>query len=256
MRFNAVLILIIALLGNSRTYSTANAQSKPAIEPRNKVLAINVIDAIKSLGNQNKPPAIRGTIPDQTALFSETYDWKEQERVIKTIDALTEHIDTAWPSILDHVNDREYCITLQYDSEVYNHSVGDVCKIMLRDALVAPYAKHIMQLDEQTIRKLLYPKVISRTAIEKWCTERHKKGQELYALQIDMCEWALVTLDAINEARPQDIEAARNNVTEQMQDLKNSKRPVKVKSIFKLDSRVPYTSDDADRIRRVPCPLP
>jgi hypothetical protein len=105
-----------------------------AAEPAKEKSKRDYEKLVADLVNRNPEPT-NADIDHDRATFAKDYDWNELNRIDKSLQILIDNFDEAWPTLVKHQKDKEYCLTAHhctstnYDS---NYSVGGVCSILLR----------------------------------------------------------------------------------------------------------------------------
>lgn len=159
--------------------STTFGQSKPSAD------RIRQLDRmIDAMASRNKAPTIvRTKIGDEDlALFSPAFDWSDQDRVYKAIQAVREDkSDEMWWRLRGHIRDERYALTVSFDVRTYvwNISVGEYCSEITEADLKAAYARHRPHVSGSLPWDFA---VLSEKNEKKW------SGRPLYELQIEVCE--------------------------------------------------------------------
>src|SRR5207244_2712597 len=104
--------LVIGTLGLIGVGVLGAEPEKPKAK-RDQIMAVKLVDAI---ANANEPPKVvnrRAGMPRTVPLFPDGYDWKEDQRVTKSLDKLfqTPSVEL-WEELVRKEHDRAYCITL------------------------------------------------------------------------------------------------------------------------------------------------
>jgi hypothetical protein len=167
--------------------ASASEQSKLSEERIQQIESM--IDAMAS---KNKAPEIvRVPKYDGKAapLISRGYDWSEQERVLKAIQAVKDDkSDEMWRRLHDHYGDKRYSITLVFDTtaNAKNVTVGDICAAMPGPDFDAACIRH-------------FPKVSGWYVFNPASIMSDKKwaGRPLYEQQIAVCEEAIKQFNSL-----------------------------------------------------------
>lgn len=212
---------------------------------------LNAPALIDSLENHNVPPQIVKRRIAYPAVFTEDYDWREQDRVWRSLTELYANAEKAWPEMVNHLDDSRYCITFNISMGGANYTIGDVLAKIMDAYLSEPYFRHVRPLGSQLAFSWLGHSEFMEQHDEKaWCEQRSQKT--LYELQVEMCEWAIVRIRKLpdnvlsEEARAKLI----TEVEKEIESLRRSKRPVVPPPIVGNSLRWGlYTPDEAEQIR-------
>jgi hypothetical protein len=196
-----------------------------------------VVDARKlfdALENHNRPPVLHGSRPDEFPVFDKAYDWSEQKRVASAIQRIVDHAEELWPELVQHLDDKRYCIAFELAETPCICSVGRVCGFIISDHLSLPYYQHLPQDSELIFHWLHVPQVARRgeKALKAWCIERSKK--KLYELQIEVCEWAMQRIPELETVPANDRDYSVKQVRKsaaaiqaQIESLRKSQKAMK-----------------------------
>ncbi len=227
----AIFLLEIGILNACAVESDQfEARKHAASTTKPEMRKVDPDKLIKALRNRNPSPDISNYSPK----FIKSYDWNEYDRVDKAIIALVGHAEEAWPELLDHFDERRYCIT--YETEYgRNYTVGDICCIIVHQCLIQAYRERISPWFSSS--KIEYPKsekvyrILSRPEMLKdardiriWCQKR--AGKPLYELQIEMCEWAIEKTKVFNDVSDEEREPLIKSIREEIARLRESKKAV------------------------------
>lgn len=211
---------------------SASAQSKPSAD------RIRQIDRmIDAMASRNKPPKLVRTSDNYQALalFSADFDWPDQDRVRKAIQAVrADKSDEMWWRLRDHINDNRYALTVDFDvsTEIWNLSVGEFCSEITEADLKAAYERHLPKASGEMPFRL---PILDEKSTNKW------KGRPLYQLQIEACEAAIRQIASIEATTdlhggdyksPSQTIAAKektqftDDVKRQIEELKRTKKAV------------------------------
>lgn len=125
-----------------------------------KSIQPTIQELIKALANKNEPPPIDDSGPGR-AVFPPDYDWVEQARVISVWQKLHDRGEEAFPDLVAHVKDREYCVSCpHFNTGAWsNRTVGKICWYILT-AHIEPYHRptsmgmsHVVPKDPDKIRE-------------------------------------------------------------------------------------------------------
>ena len=200
---------------------------------------------IASLKNANESPQI----VNRSAYIPANYNWKEQERVLDVTRKLIIGMPEAWPACVRRFDDKEYCLTMRYEVNAINKSIGDICQILLLESVTAAYMPHIPD-GEGAFLRLQWPDPIPEDRFSEWAQDQIVAKKSLYALQIEMCEWAagVIVSEKISGVTQEAREKSGNLIRMQAVKLRERKRPVLMKSIAG-ELREIYTPELAKRVR-------
>lgn len=187
--------VVLSLITVLTSPSIATAQSRPAAE--SKSAAANRA-LIESLASKNKPPEIEDihvrAVPDG-------FDPKEQTRVWAVIPKLIKQAEQAWPELVDHLDDKRYCVTVNdLFGNTHNWTIGDVCREIIGRNLAQAYYKALPSDSFDLYRTMRKP---GFAYDKEWC--RHRADKKLYELQLEACAWASTGLadeNRIEKASP------------------------------------------------------
>jgi hypothetical protein len=226
----ALCLLLVACQGSNcqseRTPGAHSATTDGIAADRKKFVKL-----IDGLENHNPPPIIPvppGRPEACTPIFDKNYDWHEQERVKRTIQRLVEHADDAWPEIIDHLDDKRYCMTYESMEQPRNFTVGEICRQIISDTLSWGYMRHwsdeVEYGREQSFHRMSCSDVARNGDLKAWCESRSAK--KLYELQIEMCEWAMPKVAQLTEPTDEDKRAWIAAIAAQIEDFREFQRPV------------------------------
>jgi hypothetical protein len=191
---------------------------------------VNMID---ELANRNKPPNLvrarqRDEVPVATwiPVFPNDYDWHEQDRVVKAIDNLREHMTAdLWEQMVQTTNDRRYLLTVENRLEsAQNWSVSTLCQRLAKVSLLGVVRRHWPRKGGRMIGLK-----IGITNLPKWRKERANKS--LYELQIEICEHGLAQLRRAKSISKEQKDATRTKIEAHLEMLKKTKGPIFVDGI-------------------------
>jgi hypothetical protein len=242
----AVVLCALGLLG-------AAAPGDEGRRPAAKREAKRVARMVDALANRNKPPKIvrRRVTPDvwpQTVpLYPEGYDWKEERRVHRALDALlADRTPELWEELLRRWDDERYCVVVMYGSfdNALVYSVGTVCSHLAHDRLVDVFDRHLPPNSEGRPLRL---DVVGDTVrdLAGWRKKRAKKS--LYELQVEVCQAALRELAKVEGLSKEERAKAREKIEAEVARLKRTKRPDLPK--FSALWLKTYNAKDAKRVR-------
>jgi hypothetical protein len=201
---------------------------------------------VDAIANQNQPPKLvdrPSGLPKRVALFSEAYNWKEEERVRDSIDKLYQNTNAElWEELVQRQDDPRYCVVavLPQTGDAMIQPVGAVCARLAYARLVGVFQQHLpADVDGRPIRVAL-----GINNLGEWRKERATKS--LYQLQIEVCETALRELSKDErDAQPQK-DRARGKIEAEIKKLERTKQPVVLRDSF---YSALYTEAIANRVR-------
>lgn len=196
LAFRAPLILLLAIIADSAQGGEPAALQHPTKQLATEKVPAAKFDArqvIESLVSQNKRPEQSDW---RRPNFPKDFKWTEQERCWKTILTLMNHMESAWPELVAHLDDERYCISIEnlaFDVHK-NWTVGDVCQELVGRTLAEPYYSQFAPeaLDALNLHRELRsfpPRSMTKEraiALKEWCDARGKK--RLYEMQLDACQ--------------------------------------------------------------------
>jgi hypothetical protein len=147
------------------------------------------------------------------------------------IDDLVAHAEEAWPALIEHLDDKRYCVTFEQDQSAYNYSIAGICIVLLRGNLIEAYVHQLPALDRPAYGKLRSPDVIPDHDFKEWCRKQHDDGKKLYELQIEMCEWAIEAISELDEVSEKVRDASIASIEKQIELLRKTKRPILKKEV-------------------------
>jgi hypothetical protein len=211
---------------------------------------------VDDIVNRNKPPKFVGRpsgFPHKVALYPESYDWKEEERVRKAIDKL--HEDTTvelWEELVRRSEDPGYCciVVMPEDQEnVTTYTVGRVCGPLAYARLVGVFARH-MPADPADEKGRPLAVRTGAGHLADWRKERMQKS--LYQLQIEVGERMVRELSRLKLGGKrlkikERIASAREKIEAEIKNLRRTKQPVILKGEKFTD--LLYSKEAAKRVR-------
>jgi hypothetical protein len=181
-------LLLCLLTAISSVDSAAIGQSKPS---RDRVQQIDrMIDAMAS---RNKPPRMVHAGEDIQSLLvpSGPYDWSEQKRVNKAVEAVRgDTSDEMWWRLYQHTKDNRYVMTLIFDGALDSKhvSVSDICEAIVEKDLEEVYVPHLPKVSGSIYLSPTFDKKLA--------------GGPLYEVQIAVCENAMKTMATLQSTEP------------------------------------------------------
>jgi hypothetical protein len=181
---------------------------------------------VQSLVNRNAAPTLVRVPGGRMALFSDDYDWTEQARINKVLHVLNmEGREDLWEVLLEHSDDKRYAITVRYDREASNWSVGEVCTQLVIARLEGAYRQHLVESNNPSkLASVDLRSGVDRTQLKQWREARKEKA--LYELQVEVCENALSDLRNVHDASDTEKAQMRKKIEAEIRKLESSKQPV------------------------------
>jgi hypothetical protein len=161
-----------------------------AAEPKEK---LDYEKLIKELVNKNTEPTEKDS--HRRFIFAKEYDWNEVARIDKVLQTIIDNFDDAWPTLVKHVNDKEYSFSAHIDFEdAYdaNYSVGQVCRTVLRENLTQ-FSLRLGLVEYKFLRRAEYltDTKDNKNVFQEWFTEQIKKDRKFYELQTEHGEYVI-----------------------------------------------------------------
>jgi hypothetical protein len=221
-------------------------------------------DLIDAMASQNKAPTISRTEINDSAIarFSPDFDWSDQDRVRKAIQAVQKDgSGEMWWRLRDYAGDDRYALTLGLDveTEIWNISVGYLCSEIAEANLKIAYMRHLPNVSG---RMPFDFGALSKEDLKRWA------GTPLYQLQIEVCERAIKQMASLNATeslgggdyrRPSHAFTAEEKaqfteaVTKQVEELKRTKKALTTDDItingFRMKSLDVFNANSAERMR-------
>ena len=245
-------IILAVLLGAAApgAFGQANVDRGPVERVRQ---LDRMIDGLAS--HNIRPRMVTGEDDWKDVLFPERFDWADQKRVAAAAKRIAEdESNDLWPRLIEHLGDERYSVTGGFDlADPWTYSVGDLCRQLAYNQLLCAYLKNLLpggtmpmggdspnwvpdgtnEFLPRDLQKELhsppqlgyqYGKPDGGDKLKAWYLTR--RGKPLYKLQIEMCEWALSTVehDSRSAAAPKKVFLDR--VKNQINLLKADKKPV------------------------------
>jgi hypothetical protein len=203
---------------------------------------------VDALANRNPQPRIVKEITN-VPIFSENYDWKEQERVSKAIHVVAKRATPEmWETLVLNEKDSRYCLTFANENGfARNESVGGFCGWIAYEQLVFPVERNLNRLNRQLAAKDL--KQVSLSDIDdlkKWREARSKKA--FFELQIEVCQQGIEKLGEVKDVSPDAKAECRARLESEIDTLRRTKAGIFGEFKFPGDR---YDVFDAERARRI-----
>jgi hypothetical protein len=167
-----------------------------------------------------RPEYVRFPSGGHVLKFPTTFDWKEQTRVVAAIKQLEKVAEDAWPQIVDHMTDEDYCVSAELFGSPFTLSRGRVCYHLASNWLNETYCG-LMPMDSE--RYNFGPPASDAKELQKWCKER--RGKSLAELQIDAGQWAISIIPTESIESKEEQEFAISAIKDRIAKLRESKTP-------------------------------
>jgi hypothetical protein len=232
---------------NKETTESQNMNNTSTSKIKDELRAL-----VEALANKNQPPKHMDN-ERHTPIFDKDFDWIENQRVWNAIKTLIEREEDAWPEIVSHLDDERYCITITSESGYhYSFSVGDMCRDIIGRNLSRAYLQRMKPFFEITYARYQWPEIArDKKALKSWCAQRSKNN--LYELQIEMCEWVLNELKTTDDLPPH---ITNNYLSIWVADIATEIKTLKEKKTaapfrgYGLEEYVPFDKKRAEDIRK------
>jgi hypothetical protein len=192
--------------------------------------AVSNIDGMRHLVDGNNLP-----------LFSEDYDWADQQRVLEACDRLVKRQGgDLWPCLVEHLGDKRYAFTCLLNDRGANITVGNFCSVIAYRDLVEPFRAVWPNEANFPVGGAISMKHQLFIAppchdLARWCHARRSKP--LWELQIELGEWGIRMIESLKDV-PEDQKAVLIKRTRAVIDgLRRTKTPI-VQNRFS-----PYSED-------------
>jgi len=249
----ALPMLILTLNSISWAQSQEPTTRKTATKPVANQTTDSLAKLVDSLANKNSAPKLVGGAEAREPIFDKNYDWREQARIREALQVLVDHVEDAWPALVQHVADTQYSLTASMDHDGGNLSVGSVCSSIITANICMLYAGCLPRAAEDLRWSLRSPDILygDDASIKSWCTSR--KHKKLWELQIEVAEWVVKKIESCREEglEERDRQKSINVLRKRIQKMQESKKAVVLKDIrdaWPCDVRY-YNSEWAARIR-------
>jgi hypothetical protein len=219
-----IILCALGLLG-------AAALGEEGRGPAAKREAKRVAKMVDALANRNKPPKLvtrrRPDLwPRRLPLYPEGYDWKEERRVHRALDALlADRTAELWEELVRRWDDEPYCVVVMDGSmdDAFVVSVGSVCRNLAHDRLVGVFRRHLPDNPYGDGRPLRLDVGFDARDLASWREVRAKKS--LYELQVEACEEAVRQLAKVKGLSKEERAKARKKIEAEVARLRRAKRP-------------------------------
>lgn len=208
-------------------------------------------ELVEAIANRNPAPKIvawPGDWPSKAALFSEDYDWKEEERTRKAIGQLRKNrTEEVWEELVKRSADERYCVivTSVKTGDAHVEEVGLVCNSFARSRLIGVYWRHLPRSPHKEGEKLILDDGVGNLA--KWRKDRAEKT--LYELQIEVCMKAIEALEKEKRVPKEERKNARIKIEREIEQLRKTRRPSQIEGGHSFYVGSVYNPDLAKRVR-------
>jgi hypothetical protein len=201
--------------------ATGQTTKPPSVVDR----AAKLIDAIANANRQPKVVHRPKGRPDVVALFPESYDWKEDQRVIHALDELYRDKTVAvWEQLVKSLDDRRYCIAVinQNDEDTHVRSVGDVCHLLAYARLAGVAEQHLPRIPGDDLGRRCWED-LHIDDLAGWRRKRSDKSVD--QLQMEICDTAVreVLMDDRISGESKKVTCIR--IEAQIRKLRKTKEP-------------------------------
>jgi hypothetical protein len=225
LRLQLLFTLTFAACTSERK-ATSDKPSDRGTTERNRISAL-----IDSLANKNLPPTMvhirRSGGMYEAPLFSEDYDWQENRRVIDVLNELEKQDkECLWYCIMEHLDDKRYCLTFNFNGEDRIASIGVLCHTSAAGQLAAAF----LGGPGSRMPSILFHWRSVGPDDDSIAWRRDHKNIPLYKQQIEMCEAVIKriqTSDYISKYVPESEESKYVEfIKGQIEKLEREKRPI------------------------------
>ena len=154
MKASVAVSFVYLLVAIATLCVPAFAQSNSSVDHQKQI--VHMIDAMAS---RNKEPAMlnhsevpSGYFYTVAPLVSDDYDWDEQDRVRKAVQAVRDDSsDAMWWQLRQHASDKLYALTVIFDAgmNAKNVLVGEFCRDLTQAYLNEAYRRHLPKVSGQ-----------------------------------------------------------------------------------------------------------
>ena len=244
--------LVFAFALTFVSYSPAQT-SRTAQQADNAHELDKLIDAVAS---RNKEPRLVKLDGWRYAIFDDKFDWADQKRVQEAVWTISQNeSNELLDHLMEHVADGRYSVTCEVEDPLAeNWDVGSICRIMAREKLLCAYLQYLEPgktqpyggdsmnavPDDATeflpgrVQGELHspPQLHVAEGGDMVVWYKGRKGKPLYELQIEMCEWAIKTVEDARGVAERPKKAFVAAVDKQIGELKKTKKPSVDRSPF------------------------
>jgi hypothetical protein len=232
--FASIITVVFFCLSINNHASDSSQESLP--KETNKLSKSEINELFDDLVSHNPKPEIKVHGDSRRLIPPENFSWKENLRVKKNIQIITDHVEELWPELVSHLDDERYSVSVPIAESRYTFSVGGVCYKIICDTLAEAHFSHMKDYPMDLVYNRLGSKAMSHNddniSLEKWLMQR--KTKPLYELQIEKCEWAIREMGKLKKwFSDEDYEKTINEINQQIEEHRKTKKPVlNPKNIF------------------------
>ena len=236
MAFCSLVLTNSALIGQSKNEHGSNREETKLID---------------EIANRNAPPKRVNCDGSTIPLFPKDYDWREQDRVFKSLGRLEKKsVPKLWEELVKKSDDSRYSLTIRDKSSdaPYNESVGFFCYELAYWQLTGVFMRHLPD-DPRPGKdgRSVHLTIIPRNSLKKWREER--KNKLMYELQIEIGELVIKELAKVKIVAEEEKDRSHKKIEAEIAILKKSKNPIMLQTRTSAFEAI-YDSREADRFRK------
>jgi hypothetical protein len=208
---------------------------------------------VMDIVNRNEQPKLahrtRDAMPSTVAVFSETYDWKEEQRVHQALDKLYDDTsEELWEELVRKAGDQRYCIVIvsPVTEDAIPNSVGAVCADLAYCRLVSVCRQHLPKDPATPGRPPALFGFVDRLKLQSW--RKSRAEQSLYQLQVEVCERVLSELPTVKGVPQAEKDLAFKKIEAEIKELRIRKQPLVGK--LRFCHELTYEAKSAERVRK------
>lgn len=215
-----------------------------ASETRNNVKPLATTEKgeslIRALKAGNQPPRILKGKP----VFPTDFNWAEYSRTVKAITEVVNNAEEVFPSIVEHMTDEDYCITVSIYGQPINASVGEVCFRIARSWINRGYMGRMPEGSRPIVN---YQAPFNMQALEfrEWFREKYI-NMLLYELQIEAAEWSISIIPKTSKMPKVIQDLSIDSINKVISELRVKRKPIRGE-FFDADTICAYSKDHPDR---------
>ena len=153
---------------------------------------------IDAMASRNRPPRLVPLGDATVPLFEKAYDWSEQQRVRRAMDAVARiRSDEAWWQLRERIHDGRYVLTAARGGVTRNFTLGAICSDILDSRLCLAFVSHLPSVPGRLPASFQPEEEYWRHEAE-WAARR----APLYAMQAALCQRAIEQWDAVAGTLP------------------------------------------------------